>query len=143
MLVASGNSRCGFGWGGIFCPRYENGTATTRLPGMGVHVLSVCAKEAVCVMCGSVRQVVGVAAVRGGRSASMYSVRACACVKSGSGIAISRCMFPPFPQVLPQSLACGACTVRARGEPRFLMAWRRRKMGQHSRKVHPGKWSSN
>lgn len=115
--------------------------ATTRLPGMCVRVLSICGKEAVCVMCGSVRQVVGVTAVRGGRSAWTYSV--CACVKRGSGIVISHCMFPPFPQVLPQSLPCGACTVRARGEPRFLVAGRRRKTGQHSRKVHPGKWNSN
>lgn len=139
MLVASGNSRCGFGWGGIFCPRYENGT----VQGYDTITWDVRAKEAVCVMCGSVRQVVGVTAVRGGRSASMYSACACACVKRGSGIVISRCMIPPSPQVLLQSLACGACTVRARGEQRFLMAGRRRKTGQRSRRVHPGKWNSS
>lgn len=123
--------------------RMVRSKATTRLPGMCVRVLSVCAKEAVCVMCGSVRQVVGVTAVRGGRSASMYSVCARACVKRGSGTVISRCMIPPSPQVLLQSLACGACTVRARGEPRFLMAGRRRKTGQRSRRALPGKWNSS
>lgn len=81
VLVASGNSR--FGLVGVesfaLGMRMVRSKATTRLPGMCVHVLSVCAKEAVCVMCGSVRQVVGVTAVRGGRSAWMYSVYVCMC----------------------------------------------------------------
>lgn len=64
----------------------------------------------------------------------------CVVFRCGSRSDITRCRCHSSPLVLQETLVGGACTGRANGGLLVSMVERSRKIGQHSHKVHPGKW---